>query len=284
MTAAERGHNVTLFDSSDEICGQFNMARKIPGKEEFDETIRYYQRMIELHHVNLKLNTQATSEILQAQNFDEVVIATGVSPRELEIPGIDNAKVVSYIDVIKGNVEVGQKVAIIGAGCIGFDVAEFIMHQGKLAALDIDVFAREWGVDFTNHPRGGVTGVTPQVDVNDREVTLLQCKDTSVGRGLGKTTGWTHRLSLVRRNVKMLNGVSYKKIDDNGLHLLVGNQPELLEVDTIIICAGQLPLRALYDELADSGLNTHLIGGAFEAAELDAKAAIKQASYLAAEL
>jgi 2,4-dienoyl-CoA reductase (NADPH2) len=284
VTAAERGHKVTLFDSSDQIGGQFNMARKIPGKEEFDETIRYYQRMIELHAVNLKLNTAVSSEMLQAANFDEVVIATGVSPRRLTIPGIDNAKVVSYIDVIKGTVAVGQKVAIIGAGGIGFDVAELIMHEGKSAALDIDVFAKEWGVDFANHPRGGVTGVSPQVAVNQRQVTLLQRKDTRVGRGLGKTTGWTHRLSLLKRNVKMLNGISYQKIDDDGLHLLVSNQPELLAVDTIIVCAGQLPLRTLYDELSSSSVKTHLIGGAFEAAELDAKAAIKQASYLAAQL
>jgi 2,4-dienoyl-CoA reductase (NADPH2) len=222
--------------------------------------------------------------MLQAANFDEVVIATGVSPRLLTIPGIDNAKVVSYIDVIKETVAVGQKVAIIGAGGIGFDVAELIMHEGKSAALDIDVFAKEWGVDFANHPRGGVTGVSPQVAVNQRQVTLLQRKDTRVGRGLGKTTGWTHRLSLLKRNVKMLNDISYQKIDDNGLHLLVSNQPELLAVDTIIVCAGQLPLRTLYDELSSSSVKTHLIGGAFEAAELDAKAAIKQASYLAAQL
>jgi len=280
--AAQRGHQVTLFDSSDSIGGQFNLARKIPGKEEFDETIRYFNRMVEVHNIELRLNTRVDAEQLRAGGFDDVVIATGIEPRTPDIEGIDHPKVVGYIDVIMGRVPVGKRVAIMGAGGIGFDVAEFILHQGPSAALDKAVFAREWGVDFDNHPRGGVTGVTPVVESNDREVTLIQRKSTPVGRGLGKTTGWTHRMSLARRNVKMLNAVEYLKIDDEGLHILLNNLPQLLDVDTVIVCAGQTPLRELYDQLSDSGLSLSLIGGAFEAAELDAKQAINQASELAA--
>lgn len=281
-TAAERGHKVTLFDASSEIGGQFNLAKRIPGKEEFYETIRYFNRMIELLDIDLRLNTLATTEMLKSEGFDEIVIATGIEPRTPEIDGIDSDKVVSYIDVIRGKAEVGKKVAVMGAGGIGFDVAELILHEGVSAALDIDVFAKEWGVDFKNHPRGGVTGVVPEVAKSDREVFLLQRKSTPVGRGLGKTTGWTHRMSLARREVKMINGVEYIKIDERGLHILVDNQPQTLDVDTVIVCAGQLPLRKLYDELQDSGINVSLVGGAYEAAELDAKRAINQACYLAA--
>jgi 2,4-dienoyl-CoA reductase (NADPH2) len=280
--AAQRGHAVTLFDSADEIGGQFNLAKRVPGKEEFSETLRYYQRMIEVLGINLQLNTRVDAAQLKNANFDEVVIATGIKPRVPQLEGIDHPSVVSYIDVIRGNKSVGHKVAIMGAGGIGFDVAELIMHKGTSAAMDLDVFAREWGVDFKQHPRGGVTGVEPVVEKADREVTLLQRKATPVGRGLGKTTGWTHRLSLVRRDVKMINAVEYLKIDDAGLHITIDDKPQVLEVDTIIICAGQLPLRTLYDELQDSGLNVSLVGGAYEAGELDAKRAINQASYLAA--
>ncbi|MEH6590511.1 MAG: NADPH-dependent 2,4-dienoyl-CoA reductase [Halioglobus sp.] len=280
--AAQRGHKVTLFDAGSEIGGQFNLAKRIPGKEEFEETLRYFRRQLELHSVDVKLNTLATADMLGEQDFDHVVVATGIKPRTPNIDGIDHDKVVSYIDAIKGNVEIGQKVAVMGAGGIGFDVAELILHKGISAALDRDVFAKEWGVDFENHPRGGVTGVVPVVEKNDREVFLLQRKATSVGRGLGKTTGWTHKMSLLRRDVKMMNGVDYQKIDDAGLHLMVDDKPVLLDVDTIIVCAGQDPLRTLYDELTNSGVNVSLVGGAYEAAELDAKTAINQASYLAA--
>jgi len=188
------------------------------------------------------------------------------------------------VDVLRGNVEVGKRVAVMGAGGIGFDVSEFITHVGVSAALDKEVFAREWGIDFKNHPRGGVTGVTPQVEESGRQVYLMQRKSTRVGRGLGKTTGWTHRMSLDKRGVQMINGIDYEKIDDQGLHVTVGGVPQLFEVDTVIVCAGQVPKRDLFDELSDSGVATSLIGGAFEASELDAKAAIKQASYLAAEI
>jgi len=280
--AAQRGHAVTLFDSADEIGGQFNLAKKVPGKEEFCETLRYYGRMIEILGIDLQLKTRVTAAQLKDATFDEVVIATGIQPRVPELEGIDHPSVVSYIDVIRGKQPVGHKVAIMGAGGIGFDVAELIMHKGTSAAMDLEVFAREWGVDFKRHPRGGVTGVEPVVEKADREVTLLQRKATPVGRGLGKTTGWTHRLSLARRDVKMVNAVEYLKINDEGLHIAVDGKPQVLDVDTIIVCAGQLPLRTLYDELQDSGLNVSLVGGAYEAGELDAKRAINQASYLAA--
>ncbi|MFT7131292.1 MAG: 2,4-dienoyl-CoA reductase (NADPH2), partial [Gammaproteobacteria bacterium] len=280
--AAQRGHTVTLFDAADEIGGQFNLARRIPGKEEFDETIRYFNRMIEVNNIDLKLNTRVSANMLINGGFEEIVIATGIEPRTPHIDGIDHPKVISYIDAIKGNAAIGKKVVIVGAGGIGFDVAELIMHKGISAALDIDVFAKEWGVDFKNHPRGGVTGVVPQVETNDREVCMVQRKSTPVGRGLGKTTGWTHRMSLARRNVKMINGADYLKIDNDGLHVLLDNIPQVMEADTIIICAGQMPMRDLYNELENSGLNISLIGGAFEATELDAKQAINQASFLAA--
>ncbi len=201
-----------------------------------------------------------------------------------DLPGIDHPKAVDYYDVIMGTAEVGQKVAIMGAGGIGFDVAELITHAGTSAAMDINVFAKEWGIDFANHPRGGVTGIEPQLARNHREVTLLQRKATPVGQGLGKTTGWTHRLTLQRRGVKMVSGVDYVRIDDAGLHAVIGGEPVVLDVDTVIICAGQDPLRGLYDDLIAAGITAHLIGGAQEAAELDAKRAIKQASELAAVL
>ena len=280
--AAQRGHAVTLYDSASEIGGQFNLAKRVPGKEEFYETLRYYGRMIEVLNIDLQLDTRVDAQQLQAGNFDHIVIATGIEPRVPDLQGIDHPSVVNYIDVIRGEKSVGKKVAILGAGGIGFDVAEVIMHKGTSAAMDINVFAREWGVDFEHHPRGGVTGIEPVVEKADREVFLLQRKSTPVGRGLGKTTGWTHRISLARRDVKMMNGVEYEKIDDAGLHISIDGKPQLLEVDTVILCAGQLPLRALYDELENSELNVSLIGGAYEAAELDAKRAINQASYLAA--
>jgi 2,4-dienoyl-CoA reductase (NADPH2) len=280
--AAERGHAVTLYDSADSIGGQFNLARKIPGKEEFDETLRYFGRMIELHGVDLRLNTRVAADELASAGYDEVIVATGITPRSPNVDGIGHAKAISYVDVITGKAAVGQKVAIMGAGGIGFDVAELITHAGISAALDIDVFAKEWGIDFENHPRGGVTGVEPVVASNGREVFLLQRKASAVGKGLGKTTGWAHRITLQRRGVHMLAGVDYVAIDDAGLHIRVDGEPRLLEVDTVIICAGQEPARELYDELLATGQSAHLIGGAFEASELDAKRAIKQATELAA--
>ncbi|MEN9718157.1 MAG: hypothetical protein RIQ99_1035, partial [Pseudomonadota bacterium] len=245
---------------------------------------RYFAREIEVRGVELKLNTRVDAAALAAGGFDEVVIATGIEPRKPALDGIDHPKAVGYIDVIKGKAAVGRTVAIMGAGGIGFDVAELITHEGKSAALDIDIFAREWGIDFKNHPRGGVTGIEPVVAHNDREVTLLQRKESAVGKGLGRTTGWTHRLTLQRRGVKMIAGVEYLKIDDAGLHAMVGGEPVLFAVDTVIICAGQEPARGLHDALTAAGVRSHLIGGALEAGELDAKRAIKQASELAATI
>ncbi len=281
-TAAQRGHKVTLFDASDEIGGQFNLAKMIPGKEEFHETIRYFKRMIELHGIDLRLNTRVDVATIKAGGFDEVVVSTGIEPRRPDIEGIDHPKAVSYVDVIKGKVEVGRKVAIMGAGGIGFDVAELITHKGRSGALDIAVFAKEWGIDFVNHPRGGVTGVEPVVEAQDREVTLFQRKTSAVGKSLGRTTGWTHRLTLQKRGVRMVGGVEYLKIDDDGLHVLADGQPALFDVDTVIICAGQLPSRTLYEALTAAGIPARLAGGALEAAELDAKRAINQATALAA--
>jgi 2,4-dienoyl-CoA reductase (NADPH2) len=279
--AAQRGHAVTLFDAASEIGGQFNLAKRVPGKEEFYETLRYFGRMIDKHDIALRLNTRADMAILKTGGFDQIIVATGIIPRRPAIDGIDHPKAVSYLDVITGKAKVGQNVAIIGAGGIGFDVAELITHEGTSAAMDIDVFAREWGIDFRNHPRGGVTGIEPQVARNSREVTLFQRKATPVGQGLGKTTGWTHRLTLQRRGVKMVSGVDYTRIDDAGLHATVNGEPMLFEADTVIICAGQDPSRDLYDELVSAGVEAELIGGAYEAAELDAKRAIKQATELA---
>ena len=280
--AAERGHNVVLFEASSEVGGQFNLAKKIPGKEEFYETLRYFARMLEVLGVDLRLNTYASPAQLQAEAFDDIIIATGIIPRTPEIEGIDHAKVVSYIDVITGKKPVGDKVAVIGAGGIGFDICALISHSGPSAAVDRDIFAKEWGVDFDNHPRGGGTGVEPVVARSAREITMIQRKDSRVGSGLGKTTGWTHRLSLARRGINMINGARYDRVDDAGLHITVDNNPILLDVDTVILCAGQLPKRDLYDGLAALNLTADLIGGAFEARELDAKAAIKQASEMAA--
>ncbi len=280
--AAQRGHAVTLFDAANEIGGQFNLAKLIPGKEEFHETLRYYRTMIGKLGIECRLGARVDVATIEAGGFDEVIVATGIEPRRPAIEGIDHPKAVGYVDVILGRKPVGRRVAIMGAGGIGFDVAELISHEGVSASLDIGIFAKEWGIDFENHPRGGVTGVTPQVARADRTVYLMQRKTDPVGKNLGRTTGWTHRLTLARRGVQMINGVEYVKIDDAGLHTLVNGEPKLFEVDTVIVCAGQLPLRTLHDELEAAGRRSTLVGGAFEAAELDAKRAIDQASRLAA--
>lgn len=280
--AAERGHQVTLFDAGSEIGGQFNVAKLIPGKEEFYETLRYFGEMIKKHGVDLRLNTRVSEDDLAGQGYDEIVLATGIAPRTPDIPGVDSPKVIGYLDALLKRKPVGQRVAIVGAGGIGFDVAEFITHSGKSPSLDVDKFMKEWGVDLSMSHRGGVQGVEPEAPDVDKEVFLLQRKKSKVGKNLGKTTGWIHRSSLKNRQVKMINGCSYERIDDQGFHILVNDEPKTLEVDTIIICAGQDPLRELQEGLETAGESVHLIGGADVAAELDAKRAINQGSRLAA--
>lgn len=280
-TAAQRGHKVTLFDASTEIGGQFNIAKRIPGKEEFYETLRYFGKQIELTGVNLKLNTKVSAESLQDAGFDEVVLATGISPRTPDIEGVDHAKVLSYLDVMNG-ADVGQRVAVIGAGGIGFDISEVLVHKGESTSQNISAFMQEWGVDMTMSARGGVENMKPAFEPAAREVFLLQRKKSKVGSGLGKTTGWIHRTDLAKKGVQMINKCEYLKIDDQGLHLLVDGKPELLEVDNVIICAGQEPNRDLADMI--TGRPVHLIGGADVASELDAKRAIHQGTHLAAQI
>lgn len=283
--AAERGHEVTLFDSASQIGGQFNIAKRIPGKEEFSETLRYFDRKLKSTGVELCLNTRVDVAQLLAGSFDEIILATGIAPRTPAIEGIDNPKVLSYLDVILERKPVGAKVAVIGAGGIGFDVSEFLVHQGVSTSLDREAFWKEWGIDTRLEARGGVSGIKPERHAPAREVFLLQRKKTKVGDGLGKTTGWIHRTGLKNKQVHMLNSVEYLSIDNDGLHIRVGEgEPQLLPVDNIVICAGQDPLRELHDGLVAAGQRVHLIGGADVAAELDAKRAINQGSRLAAEL
>ncbi|MBT8141866.1 MAG: FAD-dependent oxidoreductase, partial [Gammaproteobacteria bacterium] len=282
-TLAKRGHTVDLFDAAEEIGGQFNMAKQIPGKEEFYETIRYFNKQIELQGVNLKLSTKVSRSDLIDQGYDEVLLATGVLPRELNLNGIDHEKVLTYIDVLKHKKDVGQKVALIGAGGIGFDVAEYLSHLGKSPATDVELFMDEWGVDMSLTNRGGLKK-HQHIPESPREIYLLQRKTSKPGKGLGKTTGWIHRLSLTNRKVNMIPGVQYEKIDDQGLHISISGEPQLLDVDNVVICAGQVPLRELQEPLEEAGIKVHLIGGADVAAELDAKRAIDQATRLAVTL
>ncbi|MFN8396239.1 MAG: NADPH-dependent 2,4-dienoyl-CoA reductase [Bacteroidia bacterium] len=279
--AASRGHKVTLYEASGEIGGQFNMAKQIPGKEEFYETIRYFKKQVEVSGVDLRLNTRVTAEQLIAEKYSEVILATGVSPRKIDLQGVDHPKVLSYIEVLRDRMPVGKRVAIIGAGGIGFDVAEFLTaDEHHSPSLNIDEFLDEWGVDNTYGQPGALKKPVPIPSA--REVTLLQRTDGKIGDRLGKTTGWIHRASLKMKKVKMIAGVSYEKVDDRGLHLRMGDKVEVLEVDNVIICAGQVVLRELQAPLESAGVKVHLIGGADVAAELDAKRAIDQGSRLAA--
>ncbi|PZW70963.1 2,4-dienoyl-CoA reductase (NADPH2) [Pseudomonas sp. URMO17WK12:I1] len=283
--AAERGHSVTLFDAASEIGGQFNVAKRIPGKEEFFETLRYFKRKLETTGVDVRLNTRVSASELIDGGFDEILLATGIVPRTPAIPGVEHAKVISYLDAILQRKSVGSRVAVIGAGGIGFDVSEFITHAGPATSLDREAFWKEWGIDLALEARGGIAGVQPQVEPAARQVFLLQRKKSKVGDGLGKTTGWIHRAGLKNKQVQMINAVEYLQIDDQGLHIRVGEgEPQVLPVDTVILCAGQEPLRELQDALVAAGQSVHLIGGADVAAELDAKRAINQGSRLAAEL
>jgi 2,4-dienoyl-CoA reductase (NADPH2) len=282
VSAAERGHSVTLFDAAAEIGGQLNVARRVPGKEEFDETLRYYRDRLDAHGVEVVLNTSVTADSLTAEGFDEIVLATGVTPRTPEIPGADHPSVVSYLDVLRDGAQVGATVAILGAGGIGFDVAEFLTDPGDGASRDPEVFFAQWGVDTSYQERGGLR--VPARAPSPRRVHLLQRKATKVGAGLGKTTGWIHRTELKHRGVSMTAGVTYHRIDDDGLHISVDGRGQVLAVDTIVLCTGQEPRRDLHRALLDAGRTAHLIGGADVAAELDAKRAIQQGTQLAAEI
>jgi 2,4-dienoyl-CoA reductase (NADPH2) len=280
VSAAERGHDVTLYDAASEIGGQLNVARKVPGKQEFDETIRYFRTQLELHGVDVRLNTRVAAEDVSA--YDEVVVATGVSPRTPEIPGVDHPSVVGYLDVLRDGAPVGDRVAILGAGGIGFDVAEYLTDGGDKASEDPATYFRHWGVDMDYQAPGGLAA--PERPAPPRTVHLLQRKASKVGAGLGKTTGWIHRTELKHRGVTMVPGVQYDRIDDAGLHVTVEGHSQVLEVDTVVLCTGQEPRRDLYEELSAAGRSVHLIGGADVAAELDAKRAIKQGTELAAAL
>ncbi len=282
VSAAERGHAVTLFDAADTIGGQLTVARRVPGKEEFDETLRYFRTQLDKQGVDVRLGTRVTAADLLSAAYDEIVLATGVSPRTPDIPGADHPSVVGYLDVLRDGAEVGERVAIIGAGGIGFDVAAYLTDSGDQASLDPDTYFRHWGVDPDYRAPGGLRA--PERPKPPRTVHLLQRKTSKVGAGLGKTTGWIHRTELKHRGVTMLAGVTYERIDDAGVHLTVDGTPTVLPVDTVVLCAGQEPRRELHDELRAAGRSVHLIGGADVAAELDAKRAIRQGTELAAAI
>ncbi|WP_044560284.1 FAD-dependent oxidoreductase [Azospirillum sp. B4] len=287
--AAQRGHTVELFEAAGEIGGQFNMAKRVPGKEEFQETLRYFSRRIALTGVTLRLNSKATAEGLIQGGFDEVILATGVTPRDPRIPGqaegMAAGRVVTYLNVLRHDKPVGRRVAVIGAGGIGFDIAEYLVQDGPSPTLDLAAWQAEWGVTDPATVRGGVT--RPEITPPAREVTLLQRKAGGLGKGLGKTTGWIHRRLLKMKNVQMLGGVNYERIDAGGLFITFGEKrenPTVIAADTIVLCTGQEPLRDLHGPLTAAGVTVHLIGGADVAAELDAKRAINQGSRLAATL
>jgi 2,4-dienoyl-CoA reductase (NADPH2) len=286
LVLAERGHDVDMYEAAGEIGGQLNMAKMIPGKEEFHEMLDYFRRQIELKGVRVLLNTRVSAEDLTDKNYDEVIIATGVTPRDPNIEGQDHPKVLSYIDVLRDHAPVGKRVAIIGAGGIGFDVAEFLLHDGHSPTLDLDVWLAEWGVVDPAEARGGIALERSQAEPV-REITLLQRKAGKHGANLGKTTGWIHRAALKMQKVQMIGDVNYERIGDEGLLISYGDKrenPTWIDVDNIVMCAGQVPLRDLQEPLQAAHIRTHVIGGADVASELDAKRAIDQASRLAAEL
>ncbi len=285
LAAAERGHKVTVFDRASEIGGQLNLAKQVAGKEEFFGFVDWYRTMVDEMGVTVKLNTEVSANDLN--DYDEVIIATGVIPRDPQIPGQNEGNVVSYIDVLNGSADVGQRVAVIGAGGIGFDVSEHLVHDGDSTTLNLPEWMKEWGVADPEDHRAGLAPEGPQPHKAAREVTMLQRKTSKVGKGLGKTTGWIHRASLTMKEVKMIAGVNYEKIDADGLHITFGEareNPTLIEADTIVLCAGQLSDRSLADALEAKGKTCHVIGGADVAAELDAKRAIDQGTRLAAAL
>ncbi|WP_405490588.1 FAD-dependent oxidoreductase [Nocardia sp. NBC_00511] len=284
VSLAQRGHHVDLFESDDKIGGQFDIARRIPGKEEFSETIRYYTRQIEISGVRLHLETRATAQQLIDGGYDEVILATGVKPRIPNIPGIDHPKVLTYAELVREGKPVGKKVAVIGAGGIGFDVSEFLTVEGH-PSLKLDEWKEEWGVSDDPTVPGFVT--TPKPSPAAREVVLLQRKASSFGKDLGKTSGWVHRAAVKAKGVEQIGGVNYERIDDRGLHISYGEErkrPQIIECDNVILCAGQESVRELQEPLVTAGVKVHLIGGADLASELDAKRAINQGTRLAAAL
>lgn len=281
-TLAERGHQVTLIDQATEIGGQFNVAKRIPGKEEFHETLRYFRHRLVDAGVQLQLGQIADATTLASAGYDEVVVATGITPRQVNFPGSDDSRVLGYLDVLARGKPVGARVAIIGAGGIGFDTAEFLVEHQPSPTLDVARWTREWGVDMQLENRGGLTPAKPEAP--DRQVWLLQRSEGRPGARLNKTTGWVHRATLKAKRVTMLGGVAYERFDDEGLHIIVDGQRQVLPVDNVVVCAGQEPNRALADALTAAGIKTHVIGGADVAAELDAKRAIDQGTRLAAAL
>jgi 2,4-dienoyl-CoA reductase (NADPH2) len=284
MTAAERGHGVTVFDKADEIGGQLNMAKQVPGKEEFWGLVDWYRTMLNDLGVKVELGRKVGADDLVG--FDEVVIATGVNPRDPQIPGEDSDNVVNYIDVLRDKAPVGKSVAVIGAGGIGFDVSEYLLEEGHSPTTDLPLWMKEWGVADPEQHRAGLAPEGPQPEAPKRQVTLLQRKKQAHGKGLGKTTGWIHRATLKMKDVSFVGGVNYERIDDEGLHVSFGEEradPTVIKADTIVLCAGQVPERSLADALIERGITPHVIGGADVAAELDAKRAINQGTRLAAE-
>ena len=282
LVAAERGHDVVLFDRAGEIGGQLNMAKMVPGKEEFHGLVDWYETMLTERGVDVRLKTEVGTETLNG--FDEVIVATGVRPRDPEIPVDGDAHVVSYIDILKGRDVAGSTVAIVGAGGIGFDVAEFLTHQGQSPSEDLDLWKEEWGVDDPEISRGGLDPSGPSPTPSPRTVTLLQRKAERPGKRLGKTTGWIHRASLVMKGVKMVGGVTYDRIDDAGLHIVTTDGPTVVPCDTVVLCAGQVSENALAEQLKGAGISVQVIGGADVAAELDAKRAIDQGARVAASI
>ena len=280
--AAQRGHHVEIFDRGSEIGGQFNYAKQIPGKEEFYETLRYFNKQISLLNIGLNLNQEQSAEQLIAAGFDEIVLATGIVPRQLNIKGIEHEKVMSYLQVLRDKAPVGKRVAIVGAGGIGFDVAEFLVEEESLTT-NPEKWLQNWGVDKDYQENGGLAQPSAHEEPI-REIYLLQRKTTKVGAGLGKTTGWIHRATLQKNGVQMLAGVSYDEVNDDGLIITIDGKQQTLPVDNVIICAGQESERTLYQQLEDKGVAAHLIGGANVASELDAKRAIRQAAELAAKI